>query len=82
MADRNANVQMLTDTLSVFEKGYYEKNGKRINLKLSKEEREEVDVGCWMLDDQHSIDILLRGWFSPFNSFEQVWILDLLLFRA
>ncbi len=54
MADRNANVQMLTDTLSVFEKGYYEKNGKRINLKLSKEEREEVDV--FLPEDIESID--------------------------
>lgn len=44
MANRLTNIQMLSDTLSVFEKGFYEKDGRKINLKLSGEEREEVQV--------------------------------------
>lgn len=35
---------MLQDTLQVLEQGYYEKNGKKIKLKLSQKEMEEIRV--------------------------------------
>lgn len=38
------NTQMLYNTLKIFEQGYYEKNGEKIYIKLSKEEREECVV--------------------------------------
>ena len=33
------NINMLNDTLAIMDRGYYEVNGKRVNLKLS-------DKGC------------------------------------
>lgn len=44
MGFRSNEVIMLQDTLKILEQGYYEKNGKRIHLKLSKGEMEEVQV--------------------------------------
>ena len=38
------NLSMFHDTMAILEKGYYEKNGRRINLKLSREQMEEVTV--------------------------------------
>lgn len=35
---RSDNVQMLKDTLGIFEKGYYVKNGKKIKTKLTRKE--------------------------------------------
>lgn len=41
MRDRTKEMNMLKDTIKIFAQGYYEKNGKKIKLKLSKEKREE-----------------------------------------
>ena len=41
---RQDNLSMFYDTMAILEKGYYEKNGRRINLKLSREQMEEVTV--------------------------------------
>ncbi|MGN0538188.1 MAG: TIGR02452 family protein [Acutalibacteraceae bacterium] len=38
------NVLILEDTLKIFEQGYYNKQGKSIKLKLSKEQQTEVQV--------------------------------------
>ena len=38
------NLSMFHDTMAILEKGYYEKNGRRIDLKLSREQMEEVTV--------------------------------------
>lgn len=38
------NIAVLNDTLSILKKGYYTKNGLRINLKLSKEQMRESMV--------------------------------------
>ncbi|MBR3642232.1 MAG: TIGR02452 family protein, partial [Parasporobacterium sp.] len=37
-------ISMLQETLEIFRKGYYVKNGKTVRLKLSKEEVEEIRV--------------------------------------
>lgn len=41
---RDPEIMMLKDTLKIFEQGYYCKDGKKIELKLSKEEQREVKV--------------------------------------
>ena len=35
------NINMLNDTMAIMDRGYYEVNGKRVNLKLSEKERKE-----------------------------------------
>lgn len=44
MNDRTKNIDMLHDTLKIFEQGYYVKNGKKIKLKLSASKREKIQV--------------------------------------
>ncbi len=44
MTDRTREINMLHDTLRILKKGYYEKNGKRIKLKLSHKEMEDIRV--------------------------------------
>ena len=41
---QNREIMMLEDTLKIFEKGYYELNGRRVPLKLSKQEQRGVKV--------------------------------------
>ena len=41
---RTDNIRLLQETLEILEKGYYFVNGKRIDLKLSKERMEKVHV--------------------------------------
>ena len=38
------NINMLNDTMAILNRGYYEVNGKRVNLKLSKAEMKEISV--------------------------------------
>lgn len=42
--DRNTEISMLQDTLQILKQGWYEKNGKRIQLKLSAKDMEEIQV--------------------------------------
>ncbi|MDE6700898.1 MAG: hypothetical protein K2K10_07815, partial [Acetatifactor sp.] len=44
MRDRSKEISMLHDTLQILEQGYYEKQGKRVNLKLSRKEMTKVHV--------------------------------------
>lgn len=44
MRDRSKEINMLQDTLQILKQGYYEKNGKKIALKLSQKEMEEIQV--------------------------------------
>lgn len=44
MRDRSNEINMLQDTLKILKQGYYEKNGKKIELKLSQKEMEEIRV--------------------------------------
>ena len=41
---RADNINMLNDTMAIMDRGYYEVNGKRVNLKLSEKERKEIFV--------------------------------------
>lgn len=41
---RFENINMLNDTMAIMDRGYYEVNGKRVNLKLSKKEMKEIFV--------------------------------------
>lgn len=41
---RQENIAMLQDTLDILEQGYYLLNGKKVELKLSKEEMREIHV--------------------------------------
>lgn len=41
---RADNIQMLNDTLKIFEQGYYVVNGRKVQLKLSRDEMEAVRV--------------------------------------
>ena len=41
---RFENINMLNDTMAIMDRGYYEVNGKRVNLKLSKKEMKEISV--------------------------------------
>ena len=38
------NIEMLNDTLSILQQGYYQINGRRVSLKLSRTEMEEISV--------------------------------------
>lgn len=44
MRDPNQEINMLQDTLQILEQGYYEKNGKKIKLKLTRREMENIQV--------------------------------------
>ena len=44
MRDKSKEINMLKDTLQILKQGYYEKNGKKIKLKLSGEEMENIQV--------------------------------------
>jgi len=44
MRDRSADIRMLEDTLSILEKGWYEKNGSKTELKLSYEDMHKIQV--------------------------------------
>lgn len=44
MRDRLKEIAMLEDTLKILKQGWYEKNGKRIQLKLSAKEMQEIQV--------------------------------------
>lgn len=44
MRDRFRELNMLQETLQILEQGYYVKNGKKIQLKLSRKEMEEIRV--------------------------------------
>lgn len=41
---RERNLEMLNDTLSILRRGYYQLNGKRVNLKLSVSQMKEISV--------------------------------------
>ena len=44
MRDRSREISMLRDTLQILEQGWYEKNGKKVKLKLSRKEMERTEV--------------------------------------
>lgn len=44
MRDRSCDVQMLEDTLHILKQGWYEKNGRKVNLVLSTYEMEKIQV--------------------------------------
>ena len=42
MREKSKEINMLKDTLQIIYQSYYEKNGKKIKLKLSRDEMEEI----------------------------------------
>ena len=44
MRDRSKEIAMLEDTLKILKQSWYEKNGKRIQMKLSAKEMQEIQV--------------------------------------
>ncbi len=44
MRDRTNDIEMLQDTLQILQQGYYEKNGKKIKLKLTADEMKDIQV--------------------------------------
>ena len=44
MKDRSRELEMLHETLQILELGFYEKNGRKVQLKLSRSEMEEAKV--------------------------------------
>ena len=44
MRDRSRELNMLDETLRIMEQGYYEKDGRKVELKLSRKEMEEIHV--------------------------------------
>ena len=57
---RNDNIQMLEDTLSIFERGKYVKDGKTIYTKLSRKQMEE----CYVYLPENVQDIMNRKDFE------------------
>lgn len=53
MRDRNCDIQMLEDTLHILKQGWYEKNGRKVNLKLS--EKEMLNIQVYLPDDVQAI---------------------------
>ena len=58
---RIENIEMLLDTLGIFERGFYEIGDKLILVKLSKEEREKIRV--FLPEEMEK----LRGQNEPFS---------------
>ena len=44
MRDRSRELNMFQETIRILEQGYYEKNGRKVQLKLSRREMEEIRV--------------------------------------
>lgn len=44
MRDRTQEIRMFEDTMQILQQGWYEKNGKRISLKLTAEQMQEIQV--------------------------------------
>ena len=44
MRDRSREINMFQDTMQILEQGYYEKNGKKVKLKLSRKDMETIRV--------------------------------------
>ena len=44
MSDRSRELNMLNETLQILKQGYYVKNGRKVKLKLSRREMEEIHV--------------------------------------
>lgn len=53
MRNRSYNIQMLADTLQILEQGWYEKNGRKVKLKLSAQEMHDIQV--YLPDDVKAI---------------------------
>ena len=53
MKDRSADIKMLEDTLDILKKGWYEKDDRRIDLKLSDSEMKDIQV--YLPDDVKEI---------------------------
>ena len=53
MRDRTPDIQAFEDTMKILKQGYYEKDGRKIQLKLSAKQREEIQV--YLPDDLKSI---------------------------
>ena len=44
MRDRTQDIQMFEDTMQILKQGWYEKNGRRIALKLTAEQMQEEQM--------------------------------------
>lgn len=53
MRDRTPDIQAFEDTMKILKQGYYEKDGRKIQLKLSAKQREEIQV--YLPDDLKTI---------------------------
>lgn len=53
MRDRTPDIQAFEDTMKILKQGYYEKDGRKIKLKLSAKQREEIQV--YLPDDVKTI---------------------------
>jgi len=53
MRDRTPDIQAFEDTMRIMKQGYYEKDGRKIQLKLSAKQREEIQV--YLPDDVKNI---------------------------
>lgn len=53
MRDRTPDIQAFEDTMKILKQGYYEKDGRKIQLKLSAKQREEIQV--YLPDDVKTI---------------------------
>ena len=51
---KNREIMMLEDTLNIFEKGYYEINGRYVPLKLSG--RQQRGVKVFLPDEVHALE--------------------------
>ena len=60
---KNENVQILEDTLSIFKKGKYKKDGKTIRTKLSRKQMQE----CYVYLPENVQDIMNRKDFKHVN---------------
>ena len=53
MRDRTPDIQAFEETMKILKQGYYEKDGRKIQLKLSAKQREEIQV--YLPDDVKNI---------------------------
>ena len=53
MRDRTPDIQMFEDTIQILKQGFYEKDGRKIQLKLAAREREDIQV--YLPDDVKNI---------------------------
>ena len=71
---RFENINMLNDTMTIMDRGYYEVNGRRVKLKLSKKEMKEsakqdaIDNGLYVNAESNVKTLIKSFLYQTYDS--------------